>query len=167
MTDHLYLSIGLFIVSIAIALISISSNMKRWRKILIVALISMSGLLSYRAMFSFYGYPVPLQESFKKVLVLGFKAEKQNNIIYLWLMSESGEPRGYYIPYSSGAHKALSQLRRQNRGKPFRVKIDVESSIGKSFKNSLNKDKTKIKGLNTFPPKGNNEDNQNNQDRIK
>lgn len=152
MIDHMYVSIALAAVSLATGLIVVSSNMKLWRKIIVASLICFSSVVSYRAMFHFYGYPAPLKKSFEEVLVLGFKADIGKGVIYLWLQESNKEPRAYVTPYSSALHKALIKMRRSNRGAPFKVKMKTETSMRGSYRGDG--DKVKIKGVPIFPPKG-------------
>lgn len=151
MIDHLYISVAIFAIMLITGLVVVYSGMKLWRKLLVVALLSLSGIATYRAIFFFYGYPTIMQKSFKDALIVGFLVDKPNDVIHLWIKDSEAPPRSYTIPFSNKVSKALEKMRKKHRGKPFRVEIKTKTNQGGIYRDVV-KDIV-IRELPIFPPK--------------
>jgi hypothetical protein len=136
--DHIYISITIFAIALAASSIVLTSAITMWRKLLIVTLLCGGGMISYRGFNKFYGYPTMLQQSFDKVLVLGYLVDKKSKVIYLWLKNENEDPRSYTMPFNHKMAKFLENKRRQNKGKPFNMKLKVKTNQTNPFGNSIN-----------------------------
>ena len=151
MIDHMYLSVSLFCIAIAVGVVLITSEMSRLRKLIVLVLISIGAISTYRSIFYFYGYPTVLNSSFKDTLVLGHLSDKSNGVIYLWLKEPDQPPRSYTIPYSPKMAKQLNKLRGKNRGKPYRADIGIRSSHSNAYRDGV--DEIRLRELPTFPKK--------------
>jgi hypothetical protein len=141
----------IFAIALVASFIIATSNLRWWRKIAIIVLMCSAGALSYRGLNKFYGYPTVLQKSFDKVVVLGHLTDKRNGVIYLWLKEKDKDPRSYTVPFNHKLAKFLSKKRRQNRGQPFEMKLDIKTNQMNPFGNSINK--IEPGEFPTYPPK--------------
>lgn len=124
MLAHFHLSLILFMTAISIGVIVISSSMKPIMKMVVVGILAVSGMMTYRALNDVYGYPVVMQASFDDALVIGHLLDKENKVIHLWLKADGDQdPRSYTIPFSNKTARFLEGMRRKHKGKPYRVQV--------------------------------------------
>ena len=136
--NHLYASIMLFMIAVITGSIVFSSQMRLWKKATIILALSFSGMLTYRAMNSAYGYSAILQQSLKGVMILGHYPDKTSGVIHIWIVNpEDNKPRTYTMPFSAKTAKALDGKRKQSRGKPYKLDIMVKSNKLNRFKESV------------------------------
>ena len=128
MLAHFMLSFTLFLTAISVGTIVISSNMKPISKIIVVAILSLSGMMTYRALNDVYGYPIVMQTSFDDALVISHLLDKENKVIHVWLKADGDKtPRSYTIPFSTKTAKFLEGMRQKHQGKPYRVEVQTET----------------------------------------
>lgn len=137
MISHMYFSILLFAAALLAVILVLFSHLKLWRKITITTLLVSSSILSYRAMYDFYGYPAIKEINLDDVMVVGFLVDKSTDSIYLWLREGSDVPRSYVIPFSFEVAKFLQEMRKRYQGRPFRSKIKSKQNPMNRYLNSL------------------------------
>lgn len=153
--SHLYVSIAVFSILIAISSLFVITRSRLKQVVLIVLMLTSTGILTYRALYSFYGRPAVLQVDLKNVTVISFYADKDSKLIYLWLKEKDGEPRAYSIPYDLKTHKKLENAKNKNNNQPFEADIRVEIAHSDVYKNSIKDVQIEIKKLPDFPLKKN------------
>lgn len=138
MTETFYVSILSFSLVIGVIALVISSKLSWVRKTIIMLMLSTAGIMCYRAISQMYGYPVLLQSSKKKATIVAFVANREENLIYLWIIEKpSNMPRSYSIPYSGDLHRKLMEAMRKSGGQPVTVDIGVLLDMKSSYKDGI------------------------------
>lgn len=92
---------------------------RKIKTITIVGLI-FSSVLAFSIMNTYLGRPKNVETIPSKVLVHGFKINKENIELFY---SHQGESKLVIFDYQQNMHKALSEGRREGKGKPFELKM--------------------------------------------
>jgi hypothetical protein len=151
MMEHFYLSVGIFVISLMVAAIVVSSGMKLVKKLMILCLLLLAGTSTYRMFDNFYGYPTQLKQDLQDTKVHGFLVDKPNQVIYLWIQAPGEEPRSYTVPFDHKLAKYLDQKRRQNRGRPFKMNLRIRTDHTNPYGTII--EEVRPGGSRKFPPK--------------
>lgn len=150
--SHLYVSILIFSILSACGLMIASSDLRAWRKMFVIVMLVVAGVISYRGMNTIRGYPALLQSDFGDVLILGFWPDKPNGHIYLWIKEHNKtDPISYRMPYSLKLHKKLQKARAKHKGKPYRGKVKSKNYPLEKFDDTV--DDPDVQELPAYPPK--------------
>ena len=148
---HFNLSLIIFALALVATVIIIFSNLRVWSKVALALVLTAASFGTYRAMNSFYGYPTMLQEGFHEVTVLGHLADRSNAVIYVWLRHGTDLPRSYVIPFNHDLIRFLDKKRKKHRGKPYKMKIEVERDGTNPFGYTI--EEIAPGNIQGFPPK--------------
>ena len=137
---YLYTSVILFVIALACGVITFTSQMRLWKKVVVILALSFSGMITYRAMNDMQGWSALLQKDLKKVTILGHYPDKKNKVIHIWVIDpDASKPRTYTIPFNPKTAKMFDQMRRQHRGKPYKLNIKVKTNELNRFQNKVEK----------------------------
>lgn len=148
---HTLVSVTIFLSLLAVGFIVVSSGVKWSSKVLIVSLLTTSGIFSYRAMNDVYGYPIVMQRSFEDVVVVAHKIQDDGKFIHIWIQEGENSPRSYTIPYSKKMGDFLNGMRTKHRGEPYRAKFKVNYNPLSPLNESV--EQVEAGELTVFPPK--------------
>lgn len=151
--DHFYISVALFAACIAIVLMMLSFKGQYFKKIIVVGMLTLMGIFSYRAFNDLYGLPQMLTSPIGDAKIYGIFIEDDKKKILIWAKKENEEsPKAYQLPYSTKLSGDLQMRWDRSQGRPVRAKIEAKVRGAQNRFQNIVED-VSISDVEVLPPK--------------
>jgi len=151
--DHFYISVTIFSACVAVGLMMLSFEGQYLKKMIILGMLAIMGVFSYRAFNDLYGLPQVLTSTIEDAKVYGIFIEDDKKNIFIWAKKESEDsPKAYKLPYSQDLSESLQRRQTRNQGRPFRLKIEAKTRGAQNRFEKIVEEVT-ISDVEVLPPK--------------
>jgi hypothetical protein len=126
MLEHYNLSVifAICIFFVTAPLIYLAVSRRSIAHAIIALALTASTVVFYRTIDKVGGTPQVMTEDPGLSWILGYHADKENEVIYIWLIkADTKVPLSFRMPYSPSMHRGLDKNRIKHKGKPYLAKL--------------------------------------------